>query len=116
MSFYRKSIGNQGEKLALQYLKNNHFKILNKNFRNRFGEIDIIAQKDKIIYFIEVKTRSNLSKGNPYEAVNQRKINQIKKIAQYFILKKNFLNYKLKIAVISIVLDNKDLKYFEFDY
>ncbi len=116
MSFYTKSIGNQGEKLAIHYLKNNNFKILKKNFRNRFGEIDIIAQKKKTLYFIEVKTRSNLLKGNPYEAVNQHKINQIKKIAQYFILKKNFLNYKLKIAIISIVLNNNELKYFEFDY
>lgn len=116
MSFYTKSIGNKGEKLALDYLKNNSFKILNKNFHNRFGEIDIIAKKEKTIYFIEVKTRTDLTKGNPYEAVNQHKINQIKKIAQFYILKKKLFNYKLKIAVISIILNINDLKYFEFDY
>ncbi len=114
MSVYFKKIGLLGEQKALDYLKKNQFLILKKNFRNRFGEIDIIAKKEKTIYFIEVKTRSNINKGYPYQAVNQKKIDQIKYMANFFLLKNKYKNYKLKIGVISIVL-NQEIKFYQLD-
>ena len=90
MSLYQKNLGKIGENLAIDFLKSHNFSVLEKNFRSRLGEIDIIAKKDHCLYFIEVKTRSNLNHGAPYEAVNKRKIYHIKKTAQFYLLKNKF--------------------------
>lgn len=115
MTLYRIEKGKLGEKKALSYLRKNNFKILEKNYRTKIGEIDIIALKNKIVYFIEVKARTDIRKGLPYEAVNYRKIKHIKNTAYYFLLNSKYKDYKLKLAVISIILDNKgeNLKFYD---
>ena len=59
-----KQIGSKGEKEAKEFLISNNYKILRTNFYSPYGEIDIIAQDDEILVFIEVKTRSGSSPGN----------------------------------------------------
>ncbi|PIQ71988.1 YraN family protein [Candidatus Roizmanbacteria bacterium CG_4_8_14_3_um_filter_34_9] len=119
MSLYQKNLGKKGEDLALDYLKLHNFIVLEKNFSSKFGEIDIIAEKKHCLYFIEVKTRSNLNHGAPYEAVNKRKISHIKRASQYYLLKNKLINkfdsYKLKIAVFSILIENEkiDMKFWD---
>ena len=90
MSLYQKNLGKIGEDLALDFLKSHNYFVLEKNFSSKFGEIDIIAEKKHCLYFVEVKTRSNLNHGAPYEAVNKRKIYHLKKAAQYYLLKNKF--------------------------
>jgi putative endonuclease len=107
MSHYLQNLGKTGENLALGYLKSHSFSILETNFRSKFGEIDIIAKKNHCIYFIEVKTRSNLDHGAPFEAVNKRKIYHIKKAAQYYLLKNSYPDYKLKVGVFSILIEGE---------
>lgn len=106
MSQYPISIGKLGENKALLYLKDLNYSIIKKNFKSKFGEIDIIASKDNCLYFIEVKTRTNISKGMPYEAVNYTKIKHIEMAAKYYLLKNNYKDYKLKIGVVSILILN----------
>ncbi|MEK7110099.1 MAG: YraN family protein [Patescibacteria group bacterium] len=115
MSLYQKNLGKIGEDLALDFLKSHNFSVLEKNFHSKFGEIDIIAKKKHCLYFVEVKTRSNLNHGAPYEAVNKRKIYHIKKASQYYLLKNKFESYKLKIAVFSILIegDKTDIKFWD---
>lgn len=115
MSLYQKNLGKIGEDLALDFLKSHSFSILEKNFRSKFGEIDIIAEKEHCLYFIEVKTRSNLNYGKPFESVGKRKIYHIKKAAQYYLLKNKFEDYKLKISVFSILMEGKkvDIKFWD---
>ncbi|MFA5769965.1 MAG: YraN family protein [Patescibacteria group bacterium] len=115
MSLYQKNLGKTGEDLALDFLKSHNYSILEKNFRSKFGEIDIIGEKNHCLYFVEVKTRSNLNHGAPYEAVNKRKIYHIKKAAQYYLLKNKFEGYKLKISVFSILIEGEkiDLKFWD---
>ena len=115
MSLYQKNLGKTGEDLALDFLKSHSYSVLEKNFRSKFGEIDIIAEKNHSLYFIEVKTRSNLNHGAPYEAVNKRKIYHIKKASQYYLLKNKFEAYKLKVAVFSILIENGkvDVKFWD---
>ena len=84
---YKQIIGAKGEEKACKYLKMKGYQIMEKNYRCKLGEIDIIAKdKNKEIVFIEVKTRSNLKYGNPAEAVNSGKQIHIKKVASYFLL------------------------------
>lgn len=115
MSLYQKNLGRIGEDLALDFLKSHSFSILEKNFSTKFGEIDIIAEKNHCIYFVEVKTRTNLDHGAPYEAVNKRKIYHIKKAAQYYLLKNKFEEYRLKISVFSILIEGGkiDIKFWD---
>ncbi|MEK7177614.1 MAG: YraN family protein [Patescibacteria group bacterium] len=115
MSLYQKNLGKTGEDLAIDFLKSHSYSILEKNFRSKFGEIDVIAEKKHCLYFVEVKTRSNTYHGEPYEAVNKRKIYHIKKASQYYLLKNKFEGYKLKIAVFSILIEGEkiDIKFLD---
>jgi len=101
------TVGKIGEEMAQNFLQKKDYKILEKNFRSRYGEIDLIAIKDNLIKFVEVKTRIGTSKGMPYEAVNYYKIKHLERACQYFLLKKNLKNYKLSLDVISIILNGK---------
>ena len=79
------TLGNFGENLAAEYLINNKYKIIERNHRTPYGEIDIIAIKDKVLSFIEVKTRSSAQYGAPGEAVDFKKQRHIRNAARYFI-------------------------------
>ena len=73
--------GAVGEELALNYLLKDGYKYIDKNWHySRSAEIDLIMQKDKTIVFVEVKTRSNLNYGHPFEAITQTKMQNIKTV------------------------------------
>ncbi len=87
LSQNKRQTGAAYELKAEEYLLGNGYKILERNFRNRSGEIDLIAKKDGIIRFVEVKYRTTSDFGNPLEAVDARKQNQIRKVAMYYLMK-----------------------------
>ena len=82
----KKSLGRLGEELAVKQLKNNGYRILEQNFRSKFGEIDIIAQDADDLVFIEVKTRWSKSFGPPEEAITPWKIKRMTQACQYYKL------------------------------
>ena len=85
MAVDNKKLGARGEKQACRYLQKSGYKILERNYKNPFGEIDIVAQKDDTIAFIEVKTRLNENYGTPSEAVdNKRRYKYVKGAEYYF--------------------------------
>ncbi len=115
MTLYKKHFGKKGEEIAADYLMDHDFEILEENFRSKFGELDIVAKKGNKLYFIEVKTRSNLKRGMPYEAVNKRKIHQIKKTATYFLLENDkYKDYKYVISVVSILIKDRAVDKLQF--
>jgi putative endonuclease len=81
----RQSRGRAGEELACRFLEQNGYTIIETNHRSRYGEIDIIARKDGILAFIEVKTRLGKRYGEPFEAVGPRKQNQIRRMASMWV-------------------------------
>lgn len=85
----KRNVGSKKEILAADYLKDNNISILEMNYRNRFGEIDIIARDGNTLVFVEVKYRKTASCGSPEEAVNYRKIRTICKVADYYRVVKN---------------------------
>ena len=109
-----KTLGKLGEDKATDYLKQKGYSILHKNYSTKFGEIDIIAKKNNCLYFVEVKTRTNTNYGLPHDAVNFIKIKHMKKTANYFLLKNQYKNFKLKLSVISILLNEKDVVKLDF--
>lgn len=86
MKCENKSVGDFGESSACTYLKHRGYKILERNFRNRCGEIDIIAEKRGYVAFIEVKTRNSEDFGAPSEAVNAAKQHKIANTAMAYIM------------------------------
>ena len=98
---HNKRLGAQGEKAARGYLKRSGWKILEKNYKNPFGEIDIIAKRGDVIAFIEVKTRLSDKYGTPSEAVgNQRKLKYINGANFYFAGKE--IEFTVRFDIIEV--------------
>ncbi|MBI2028582.1 MAG: YraN family protein [Candidatus Levybacteria bacterium] len=100
-----------GEDKACEYLKKLGYKIVERNFRKGYGEIDIIAieetEKDgKILVFIEVKTRTSDSYGTPLEAITYWKLKEIVKTAQFYKMIHPKLPESLRIDAVSVTLLN----------
>lgn len=96
-----KKLGSFGEKLARNYLRLKGFQIIRSNFYTRYGEIDIVAQKKKVIHFIEVKTRRNRRFGYPEQAVDKYKCSRIALAAEIYLLAFN-VELPWQIDVIAI--------------
>ena len=91
-------IGINGEKVACRFLKQSGYKIIKRNYRKKYGEIDIIAQRDDTLSFVEVKTRERTDIGLACEAVNKSKQEKIIKTAQTYILENDVdMNYSIDI-------------------
>ena len=103
-----REIGNKYEDKSIKTLVKEAYKILERNYQNRFGEIDIIAEKNKELVFIEVKYRKTSKFGYGYEAVDRRKIMKILKLANYYIQSKKYQNYKIRFDCMSYLGDELD--------
>lgn len=103
-----REIGNKYEDKSVETLVREAYKILERNYQNRFGEIDIIAEKNKELVFIEVKYRKTSKFGYGYEAVDRRKIMKILKLANYYIQSKKYQNYKIRFDCMSYLGDELD--------
>lgn len=103
------SIGKIGEKLAIHYLRKKGYSILEQNYRVIFGEIDLIAEKDNCICFIEVKCRTSQKYGLPEESVTRHKKNKIIKVAQLYIKQKNIEDKFFRFDVVTLQFNNRFL-------
>ena len=95
--------GTAGEILATKYLEKKNYKILQTNYTNKIGEIDIIAQDGKPLVFIEVKSRKTLKYGRPCEAVGIYKQNKIRKVATLYLMMHKIKDTLLRFDVIEIL-------------
>lgn len=85
-SFHNKKLGARGERQARKYLRHSGYKILERNYKCPFGEVDIIARKGDTVVFVEVKTRLSDIFGLPKEAVTQNRMYRYKKAADYYFV------------------------------
>lgn len=79
----KRTIGTEYEAMAARYLCTHDYTILERNYRTPFGEVDLIAQKDGVLVYVEVKYRSSSGCGDPLEAVDRRKQRKICRVANY---------------------------------
>ena len=103
-----REIGNKYEDKSVEILTKNSYKILERNYQNKYGEIDIIAQKDDEIVFIEVKYRRTNKFGYGYEAVDRKKLFKIVKLAQLYMQSKKYEKYKMRFDCMSYLEDELD--------
>ena len=108
--YINQEIGRLGEELATKYLEDFNYEIIEKNFRCRSGEIDIIAKDKEEYVFIEVKTRSYLCYGRPAEAVNRIKKTHIYKATNYYLYKNHLTNAFVRFDVIEVYLNKEKYK------
>src|SRR5437879_2544311 len=101
-------LGQQGEALARDFLLKNGYRILERNFRNRLGEIDVIAREKGYVCFIEIKTRHVLQCGSPFEAVSVFKQRQIIRVAQSYLKLKRWEDRPCRFDVVGITVDEFD--------
>ena len=101
----KRTIGDVGEDAACKFLKKNKYKILERNFRKTYGEIDIIAEKGGTVSFVEVKTRKSDEYGAPSEFVNFKKQERIKKTAYAYICEKG-LDCGFSFDIIEVYAEN----------
>ena len=110
-----KEIGKQGEEIAKNFLIKQGFKILEMNYKySKIAEIDIIATKDKIIHFVEVKTRSQTTFGIPFEAINYKKLQSIFVCAKNYLSKSKEKFKSSQIDAIGIILNKNSENKIEF--
>jgi putative endonuclease len=86
----RRKAGNYYERKAAVYLETHGYKIVEKNYYTRYGEIDLIARDGIYLVFIEVKFRSSLKSGHPLEAVDEKKQSRIRKAALCYLYRKGY--------------------------
>lgn len=106
----KRFIGKKYETIACNYLINNNFEIIDKNFNTRNGEIDIIARDNEYLCFIEVKFRHSKTYGSAIEAIDKRKQLRIINTSKYYLLKNN-ISFDSAIRYDVICFDNDEMTY-----
>ena len=105
MHSYNKDIGSFGEALARDYLISKGYKILNMNFRNKFGEIDIICKKNNLLIFCEIKSRYSNSFGSTIESITCYKQKQIIKLSELYLISKKYYNFNVRYDIIEVIFN-----------
>jgi putative endonuclease len=109
MTLKRKDVGAIGEKLAADYLKKRGYKIIQRNFRCREGEIDIIAQKGECLVFVEVRTNRNTAFGTPEESVTLSKREKLISLADAYVqtYDKAPISWRIDVVAVELGPNNK---------
>jgi uncharacterized protein (TIGR00252 family) len=97
--------GHDAEKLAAEYLKKHKFKIRELNWKTRFCEIDIVAEKKKTVYFVEVKSRKSADFGSGLEYITPKKLDQMRFAAELWVANNDWSG-DYRLAVIAIDAEN----------
>ncbi len=112
MADERKQFGESGESLAVRHLKRAGYRILERNYRTKLGEIDIIAKDHDTIVFVEVKTRRSDHFGNPKWAVTPKKQRKISMVALFYLKSTQQSQAKARFDVVTIspMLENTGIE------
>lgn len=110
----KQATGKVGENMAAEFLQKQGFAVIERNYRHRRGEIDLIVQKDHLLLFVEVKTRTGNSEwGYPEEAVTRKKARQVISCANHYIFKINWQK-DIRFDIIAIQLgEETEISWFQ---
>lgn len=109
-SLSTKQLGTLGEQLAADYLVERNFTVLEKNWRNELGELDLVTSRNDILYIFEIKTRRTLKCGTPLEAVDSRKYLKLRSLTLAWLQQRKKYFSKIYIGVIGIFFENDHYK------
>lgn len=103
--------GRLGEEIAFKYIVSNGGDVIEKNYRTKMGEIDLIVRTNNELVFVEVKSRSNINYGYPSESVNYKKKRKIINVANYYILENSLENLAIRFDVIEVYFNEKKINH-----
>lgn len=106
-----KQLGRKGEDLAATFLLGKGFRLLERNYRCRLGEIDLIAQGADRLFFVEVKTRRRTDAVSPRELISRGKQRHISRVAQYYVAAKKLHNVDADFAVLIVDLSGLEPRF-----
>lgn len=106
-NMHNKDLGIKGEDAAVKFLENKSYEIIDRNWKCKMGEADIVAINDDTLVFIEVKTRSNLTTGLPEDAVGPKKRKKYECIAAMYLQDHDFVDMQVRFDVIAILVINE---------
>src|SRR5262245_58211166 len=101
----RQAVGKAGEEAAVQYLRQHGYRILERNYRCRFGEIDLIARDGSMLAFVEVKTRRSQKYGSPAAAVTFQKQRHLIKASQTYLMQKKKTHELCRFDVVTVEME-----------
>ncbi|MDD4997619.1 MAG: YraN family protein [Syntrophales bacterium] len=104
MTFRRMRTGKQGEDLAAAHLAENGYRILERNYRSVFGEIDIVAEEGDTLVFVEVKSRRSEAYGDPQLAVGPKKQRKISRVAMSYLSEKGWNRRPARFDIVAVKL------------
>ncbi len=107
MSDHRQKLGRWGEQLAAQYLESHGYKVLERNWRCRRGEIDLVAKEGDVLVFVEVKTRRGRDYGTPEEALTRYKVKRLLELGQRYILEHDLEDVEWRVDLVAVELDQQ---------
>lgn len=102
------SLGNSGESLAAQFLERNGFKIIERQLRGPYGELDLVALDADTVVFVEVKTRATNAAGDPTEAITRAKQRKVTQSALAYLKRRHWLERRCRFDVVSILWQGSD--------
>ncbi|UAM97937.1 YraN family protein [Polaribacter litorisediminis] len=102
-------LGKKGEKLAIDFLIKNEYKILEKNYRYLKAEVDIIAKKGAVLAVVEVKTRSTDYFGDPQDFITPKKIKLLLSAVDYYVVQRD-LDVEVRFDIIAIIHQKNETK------
>ena len=97
--------GREGEQRAVEFLLKKGYQIIERNWRTRFGEIDIVAKDKEVMVFVEVKTKTGNQFGEPWEMVNRHKLEQVRKMGEVYLAKNGLSDAAARVDVIGVWLN-----------
>jgi putative endonuclease len=105
MTHERLDLGKLGEEQAVARLKKEGYRVIARNYRNTFGEIDIIAQDGKTLCFVEVRTRTKDWHGHPFESISSVKQKKIIRAAQGYLTERDIDDIDARFDVVAVIPD-----------
>jgi putative endonuclease len=103
-------LGAAGEDLAAQWYKSNGYRVIDRNWRCREGEIDLIVQGHGVVAFCEVKTRSSQRFGSPFDAVDHHKQQRIRRVATLWLRESSVRSRRLRFDVVGVVAGEVEVR------
>lgn len=110
MTYERKNLGQQGEDEAEEKLLRLGYEILERNYKNKIGEIDIVARDGDVLCFVEVKTKSGSGYGSPEEMVGKRKQGKIIKTAEFYLQEYELKDIDWRVDVVAVDKETGEIR------
>jgi putative endonuclease len=105
-----RTFGDRGERAAEAHLRGARYVILERNYACKLGEVDLVALDGDTVVFVEVKSRSGVAFGTPFDAVTRRKRRQITRVAQHYLLRKRLTDRAVRFDVVGVWAENGELR------